>query len=300
MRVLLSGAGGFIGSALAEALRSRGDVVVPVTRHPGGPGEVGFDLRAGRLDTSRLPGGTLEGVDASVHLAGAPIIGRWTTRRQEEIRSSRIALGDLIARSLAALERRPAVHVTGSAIGIYGDRGEELLDESSETGTGFLADVCRAWEAAAEPAAAAGVRTVAVRTGIVIGRGGALGPQLPLFKLGLGGRLGSGRQWVSWISLRDEVGAILHALADGELTGAVNATSPNPVRNGEFTAALARALRRPAVLAVPAAALKLALGAGPAEEMLLASQRVRPSRLLERDYRFAEPTLEEALATALG
>ena len=300
MRVLLSGAGGFIGSALAEALRSRGDVVVPVTRHPGGPGEVGFDLRAGRLDTSRLPGGTLEGVDASVHLAGAPIIGRWTTRRQEEIRSSRIALGDLIARSLAALERRPAVHVTGSAIGIYGDRGEELLDESSETGTGFLADVCRAWEAAAEPAAAAGVRTVAVRTGIVIGRGGALGPQLPLFKLGLGGRLGSGRQWVSWISLRDEVGAILHALADGELTGAVNATSPNPVRNGEFTAALARALRRPAVLAVPAGALKLALGAGPAEEMLLASQRVRPSRLLERDYRFAEPTLEEALATALG
>ncbi len=300
MRVLLSGAGGFIGSALAEALRSRGDVVVPVTRHPGGPGEVGFDLRAGRLDTSRLPGGTLEGVDASVHLAGAPIIGRWTTRRQEEIRSSRIALGDLIARSLAALERRPAVHVTGSAIGIYGDRGEELLDESSETGTGFLADVCRAWEAAAEPAAAAGVRTVAVRTGIVIGRGGALGPQLPLFKLGLGGRLGSGRQWVSWISRRDEVGAILHALTDGELTGAVNATSPNPVRNGEFTAALARALRRPAVLAVPAAALKLALGAGPAEEMLLASQRVRPSRLLERDYRFAEPTLEEALATALG
>ncbi|HET9093376.1 MAG TPA: TIGR01777 family oxidoreductase [Acidimicrobiales bacterium] len=300
MRVLLSGAGGFIGSALAEALRSRGDVVVPVTRHPGGPGEVGFDLRAGRLDTSRLPGGTLEGVDASVHLAGAPIIGRWTTRRQEEIRSSRIALGDLIARSLATLERRPAVHVTGSAIGIYGDRGEELLDESSETGTGFLADVCRAWEAAAEPAAAAGVRTVAVRTGIVIGRGGALGPQLPLFKLGLGGRLGSGRQWVSWISLRDEVGAILHALADGELTGAVNATSPNPVRNGEFTAALARALRRPAVLAVPAGALKLALGAGPAEEMLLASQRVRPSRLLERDYRFAEPTLEEALATALG
>ncbi len=300
MRVLLSGAGGFIGSALAEALRSRGDVVVPVTRHPGGPGEVGFDLRAGRLDTSRLPGGTLEGVDASVHLAGAPIIGRWTTRRQEEIRSSRIALGDLIARSLATLDRRPAVHVTGSAIGIYGDRGEELLDESSETGTGFLADVCRAWEAAAEPAAAAGVRTVAVRTGIVIGRGGALGPQLPLFKLGLGGRLGSGRQWVSWISLRDEVGAILHALADGELTGAVNATSPNPVRNGEFTAALARALRRPAVLAVPAGALKLALGAGPAEEMLLASQRVRPSRLLERDYRFAEPTLEEALATALG
>ncbi len=300
MRVLLSGANGFIGSALADALRSRGDVVVPVTRRPSGPGEVGVDLGAGRLETSRLPGGSLEGVDASVHLAGAPIIGRWTTRRQEEIRSSRIALGELIARSLAALERRPAVHVTGSAIGIYGDRGEELLDESSETGSGFLADVCRAWEAAAEPAAAAGIRTVTVRTGIVIGRGGALGPQLPLFKLGLGGRLGSGRQWVSWISLRDEVGAILHALSDGGLTGAVNATSPNPVRNEEFTAALARALRRPAVLAVPAAALKLALGAGPAKEMLLASQRVRPSRLLGSDYRFAEPTLEEALATALG
>ncbi|HLI43668.1 MAG TPA: TIGR01777 family oxidoreductase [Acidimicrobiales bacterium] len=299
MRVLVTGATGFIGSALCNRLRQRGDSVLALTRRPSTPGEVGVDLAAGRLDSSRVPGGTLEGVDAAVHLAGAPIIGRWTARREEEIRSSRIAVGDLLARSLAALDRRPAVLITGSAVGIYGDRGDEWLDESSEPGRGFLAEVCKAWEASTAPAAAAGIRTAAVRTGIVLGRGGALGPQVPLFRLGLGGRLGSGRQWVSWIALEDEVAAIMRILDDPELTGPFNLSAPNPVRNGELTAELARALHRPAALAVPPAALRLALGRGPADEMLLASQRVRPARLIEAGFEFRHPELASALAAAL-
>lgn len=295
MRVLLSGSTGFIGSELARRLRERGDVVVPITRRSPDVGQVGVDLARGRLDTTRLPGGTLEGIGASVHLAGAPIIARWTTRRQEAIRSSRIALGDLIARSLTVLDSRPHVHVTGSAIGIYGDRGDEPLDESSPLGEGFLADVCRAWEAAAKPASDSGIRTVAIRTGIVLGRGGALGPQLPLFKLGLGGRIGSGRQWVSWISLEDEVRAILWAIDDPAASGPVNATAPEPVRNSDFTAALARALHRPAALTVPPAALRLALGRGPAAEMLLASQKVLPARLTAAGFEHRHPTIDSAL-----
>lgn len=300
MRVLLSGASGFIGSALSARLRERGDSVMRVTRRPAATGDVGIDLDAGRLDSSRVPGGTLEVVDAAIHLAGAPIIGRWTARREEDIRSSRIALGALLARSLAALEHRPAVLVTGSAVGIYGDRGEEVLDESSPPGSGFLADVCRACEAAAAPAAAAGIRTAAIRTGIVLGRGGALRPQLPLFRLGLGGRLGSGRQWVSWIALEDEVAAILRLLDDASLAGAFNLTAPNPVRNADLTAALARAVHRPAVLAVPAPALRLALGRGPADELLLASQHACPARLEEAGFEFRHPDIESALAAALG
>jgi uncharacterized protein (TIGR01777 family) len=299
MRVLLSGATGFIGWAFAERLRSRGDVVVPVTRREPAFGEVGIDLERGRLDSSQLPGGTLEGIDASVHLAGVPIVSRWTAKRQEAIRSSRIAVGDLIARSIAVLERRPAVHVTGSAIGIYGDRGEEVLDESSETGSGFLADLCRAWEAAASPATAAGIRTVVVRTGIVLGPGGGiLKPQTALFKLGLGGRLGSGHQWVSWISLEDEVNVLLRTLDDHGLSGPVNAVSPGAVRNSGLTAALAHAVGRPARVSVPAPAIELVLGKGPAREMVLASQRVEPRRLTEAGFTFAHPTIDDALASA--
>jgi uncharacterized protein (TIGR01777 family) len=300
VRVLVTGATGFIGSALCSQLRQRGDSVLALTRRPSASGEVGVDLAAGRLDTSRIPGGTLEGVDAAVHLAGAPIVGRWTARREEEIRSSRIAVGDLLARSLAVLDRRAPGLGPGSAVGIYGDRGDEWLDESSEPGQGFLAEVCKAWEASTAPAAAAGIRTAAVRTGIVLGKGGALGPQLPLFRLGLGGRLGSGRQWVSWIALEDEVAAIMRILDDAELAGPFNLSAPNPVRNGELTAELARALHRPAALVVPPAALRLALGRGPADEMLLASQRVRPARLIEAGFEFRHPELASALAAALG
>lgn len=301
MRVLLTGSSGFIGTALAAALAARGDSVVPVVRGEPQKGAVVADVGAGLLDCSRLPDGTLEGIDASVHLAGAPILGRWTPRRREEIRSSRIALGSLLASALAKLERPPSVHVTGSAVGYYGDRGEELLDESCPPGDGFLAGLCRAWEEAASPAAEAAIRTVAVRTGIVLGKeGGALPVQASMFRFGLGGRLGSGRQWVSWISREDAVRAILHALDDTTLSGPLNLVAPHAVRNSEFTRALAAAVRRPAVLAVPAPFLRLALGGGTAEEMLLASQHATPTRLLENGFRFEQPDLSSALSAGLA
>lgn len=305
LRVLLTGAGGFIGAAVARALRARGDVVWAVVRRPPAPGEVGLDLSSRTLDTSRLEGGTLEGLDAVVHLAGAPIAARWSRRRLETIRASRIALGDLLATTVATLERPPPVLVSGSAVGIYGDRGEEVLDETSDPGSGTLADLCRSWEESTAPAAARGIRVVHVRTGIVLGghggaAGGILAPQLPLYRLGLGARLGDGRQWTSWISLDDEVAAICRALDDESLSGPLNATSPHPVRNGELTAAIAAALGRRARLALPAPALRLALGRGPADELLLASQMVMPAKLLSVGFRHAHPHIEEALAAALG
>ncbi|HXY45532.1 MAG TPA: TIGR01777 family oxidoreductase [Acidimicrobiales bacterium] len=300
MRVLLSGSTGFIGSAVGAALRARGDEVVPLVRSAARPGEALVDLEAGAIDAVRAAGGSLEGIDAAIHLAGAPIIGRWTARRREAIRVSRIAVGNLLARTLAALTTPPTVLVSGSAIGYYGDGGEVELDEASASGAGFLPEVCRAWEASTAPAREAGIRTALIRTGIVLGPGGgALAPQLRLFRLGLGGRLGSGRQWMSVISLADEVRVILRAIDDG-FSGPINATSPTPLRNREFTATLARAVGRPAPLAVPAAALRLALGAGPANEMLLASQRVLPRRLLELGFEFEHPDAAAAIAWAVG
>lgn len=301
MRVLLAGASGYLGRSVAAALSVRGDEVVPVTHRPPLPGQVGIDLELRRLDPSRLPGGELGRVDAAVHLAGSPILGRWTSRRRERIRSSRVAVGDVLARTLAGMPERPAAYVTGSAIGFYGDRGEEELDESSSPGRGFLADVCRAWEAAASPAAEAGIRVVTVRTGIVLGQGGGvLGTQLPVFRSGLGGRLGSGRQWTSWVSLADEVRAILFALDTPDLSGPVNSVGPSPSRNADYTAALAAALNRPARLTVPAPLLEAALGRGPAREMLLASQRVRPIRLEQAGFVFEHPDLAGAIRAALG
>jgi hypothetical protein len=301
VRVLLTGSTGFIGSALLRALAARGDEVVEVVRTQPGPGQVRLDVDAGSLDCSRLPEGGLDGVEAAVHLAGAAILGRWTARSKEVIRSSRIAAGFLLASRLAALDHPPAAYVTGSAIGFYGDTGESEVEEGGACGEGFLADVCRSWEASAAPASEAGIRVVALRTGIVLGSGGgALAPQLRLFRLGLGGRLGSGRQWTSWISLDDEVRAILRVLDDAAISGPVNLTAPNPVRNTEMTSALATAVGRPAVIPVPAAVLWLALGRGPADEMLLASQRVRPARLIEAGFEFAHPRLDAALSAALA
>ncbi|MGB7549276.1 MAG: TIGR01777 family oxidoreductase, partial [Terracidiphilus sp.] len=201
---------------------------------------------------------------------------------------------------LAGLRRPPRALLVASAVGIYGDRGNELLDESSAPGTGFLADLCRQWEAAAEPAVEAGIRVVHLRFGVVLGPGsGALAQMLPLFRLGLGGALGSGRQWMSWISLADAIAAILFALETPALAGPVNLTAPHPVTNAEFTRALARQLRRPAFLPAPAFALRLALGQM-ADEALLASTRAVPGRLMEAGFRFAHPTVSEALAAALA
>jgi uncharacterized protein (TIGR01777 family) len=239
---------------------------------------------------------------AVVHLAGEPIGQRWTSSVKRRIRESRVRGTQLIATSIASLDHPPRVLVSGSAMGVYGDRGDELLDETSVTGEGrdFLADVAAEWEAAADGAAAAGVRVVKVRTGLVLSsRGGALARLLLPFRLGVGGRVGSGRQWVSWIALADTVGAILHALDVKTLGGPVNLSAPNPVTNAELAATLAKVLRRPAILPVPATALRLLFG-----EMggatLLASQRMAPRRLIESGYRFRYPMLEAALRHELG
>lgn len=300
MRVLLSGSTGFVGSALGAALTDRGDEVVPVVRRDPAPGQVGIDLEHRALDLSRLPGGELAPIDAVVHLAGAPLLGLWTARRKEAIRSSRIAVGHLLATVAAGLDPLPATFVTGSAIGYYGDTGEMEVDESAANGTGFLASLCAAWEASARPATEASVRVVALRTGIVLGPGGGvLGPQVPAFRLGLGARLGSGRQWTSWISLADEVRAILALLDDASVAGPVNLTAPNPVRNAEMTAALAHSLGRPAILGVPAPILRLGLGRQLADGMLLVSQRVRPRKLAEAGFDYIHPAIGEALAAAV-
>lgn len=305
MRIVVTGASGFIGSALVRALRRRGDEVYPFVRRPPGPGELGIDLSRWDIDASRVPGGSLEGIDAAVHLAGAPITTRWSAKRLEVIRSSRIAVGNLLARSLASLERPPEVLVSGSAVGFYGDRGDEVLDETSPHGTGVLADMCRSWEESTTPAAARGIRVVTIRTGIVLGgtgsaKGGILRAEVPLFRLGLGARLGDGDQWTSWVSLDDEIAAILWALDDTQLSGPVNATAPSPVRNRELTDAIAHALGRRSRLAVPAPILRLALGRGAADELLLASQRVLPRKLTEAGFVHTHAELAGALSAAFA
>ncbi len=297
MRVAVTGASGFIGAGLAARLEADGDTVVRIGRGPAAPGGLSWDPAAGRLD----PAG-LEGLDGVVHLAGAGLAsGRWSAARQRELRASRIEATRLLSGTLAALDRPPAVLLSASAIGYYGDRGDEELTETSPPGTGFLAELCRAWEAETAAASDAGIRVVHLRTGIVLSKaGGALAKQLPLFRLGLGGRLGSGRQQMSWISFGDEVGAIMFALRADRLRGAANLTGPAPVTNAAFTAALGREVRRPARLAVPAVALRLVLGAGLADEALLSGQRVLPAALLAAGYQFAHPDIETALRAAVA
>jgi uncharacterized protein len=286
-----------IGSALVASLLRGGDRVIRLVRKPvdRSDREVHWDPQRGELDRERIA--ELR-PDAVVHLAGESIGGRWTAERKVRIRDSRVLGTHLLSETIAALEPRPSVMVCASAVGYYGDRGDELLEERSAPGSSFLAQVTRDWEAAAQPARAAGVRVVHPRLGIVLSPdGGALRRMLTAFRLGAGGPLGSGRQYMSWIALDDAVGAIEHALVTESLDGPVNTAAPQPVRNREFAKALGRALRRPAVLPVPAFALRLLLGE--LGDELLGGQRADASRLVASGYGFRHPQLDEALRSML-
>lgn len=296
MNVAVSGSGGLIGSALVARLVADGHQVRRLVRGPAEPGDVSWDPVAGTVDQAALAG-----TEAVVHLAGAGIGDRrWSRARKQVIGDSRVTGTAAISTAMARLDPRPAVLVSGSAVGWYGDRGDEELTENSTGGSGFLAEVCRAWEAATAPAAEAAIRVVLARTGVVQSRaGGALARQLPLFRLGLGGPLGRGRQYISWISLDDEVGAIVHALSTPALAGPVNLVAPTPVTGAEFARILGRVLRRPARLPVPRAAMAVPFGRELVSE-LLSSQRAQPARLESSGYQFTHRELEPALRHLLG
>jgi hypothetical protein len=295
MKIVISGASGLIGKSLVSQLQQNGHDVVRLVRRAASTGEIMWDPKAGVLSASAL-----EGTDAVIHLAGAGIGDkRWTTSYKREILESRTITTSLIANTIANMNRKPSVFLSGSAIGIYGPRGDEQLNEVSTDGTSFLADVCKKWEHAAKPASDAGIRTVLLRTGIVLTtKGGALKKQLPLFQLGLGGKFGNGKQWQSWISIDDEVGAIEHLLT-ANVSGAVNLTAPNPVTNAEFTSTLARVVKRPAFLPIPPFAPKAILGGELADALLFTGQRVLPAALNASGYQFVHPTLEVALRALL-
>lgn len=298
MRVLISGASGLVGSALTGALRRAGHTVNRLVR-PGGagaPGDVGWDPVSGKIELAGL-----EGVDGVVHLAGASIAeGRWTESRKRLLRASRVDATRHLANGLLGLARPPKVLVCASAVGYYGDRGDEQLTEACAPGSDFLAQLARDWEAEALRAGEKGIRTVMLRFGVILSaQGGALPRMLLPFKLGVGGRLGSGQQWMSWLTLPEAVGFAQHALENASLMGAVNAVAPSPVRNSEFTKVLGKVLRRPTLLPAPEFALKLALGEM-AEALLLSSQRVFPARLQEQGYNFRNPELETAVRKVLN
>lgn len=265
-----------------------------VRGRPRGPEEVQWDPERA-LDPA-----TVSGFDAVVHLSGASIFGRWTDKKKDEIRRSRVTSTRNLAQALAKAQRKPRVFLVGSAIGYYGNRGEEILREGSASGSGFLPEVCREWEAASQAAAEAGIRVAHSRTGIVLsGAGGALAQMLTPFRLGVGGKLGSGKQWMSWIHIDDMIGALEFVLGNEGMRGAVNAVSPNPARNAEFTRTLGKTLSRPTILPAPAFALRLIFGGEMADETLLASQRVESSELGRHGYRFRYPELDSALTNLL-
>jgi uncharacterized protein (TIGR01777 family) len=293
MRIAITGASGFVGQSLAQALEASGHHVVPARR------SADASLRWS-TDTGFEPADALSGFDAVVHLAGENIAGgRWTDARKASILNSRVEGTRRVVEALGAASPRPKTLVSMSAVGYYGARGSTLLDETSTPGDGFLADVCTAWEQEADHAEAHGVRVVKLRLGMVLGNGGALAKMLPAFKMGVGGRLGDGDQYMSWIHIDDVVAAIRHTLQDEGCSGAYNLTAPEPVTNATFTHALGKALRRPTVLPVPRFALRLALGEM-AEHLLLSGQRVTPKRLLEAGFTFGHPDLDAALADALA
>jgi uncharacterized protein len=291
--VAVTGSHGFVGSALVPALRRAGHRVVRLVRgQPKSADELGWDPEAGTVDAAGL-----EGIGGVVHLAGAGIGDkRWTDARKRLILESRTKGTTLLARTLAQLARPPSVLVSASATGYYGDRGDEPLDEQSAPGNDFVAGVCVQWEAATAPAADAGIRVARTRSGIILGREGGVFPRMLLpFRLGLGGRMGSGRQYMSWISIDDEVRAILHALAQERVAGPVNLTGPRPVTNAEFTKTLGRVLHRPTAIPTPLLPLRALYGSELVQHLLVEGQRVLPKQLEQTGYEFAHPTLEEAL-----
>jgi len=298
VKILISGASGLVGTAATAALRSGGHTVAHLVRSGGkrSSGDVRWDPPSGFIDADAM-----EGADAILHLAGAGIgDARWSTARKQLLRGSRVDATRVLVAGIAKLRQKPRVLIAASAVGYYGNRGDERLTESSANGEGFLAALARDWEAESPRAESLGVRTVLLRLGMILSRrGGALPRMLAPFKLGLGGRLGSGKQWISWIALEDVIGVIRRALADEKLSGPVNVVAPNPVRNAEFTRALAHAVRRPAIFPAPAFALRLALGEM-ADELLLGSQRAEPQRLLGAGFAFQFPELGAALGSILG
>jgi len=296
--VAISGASGLIGSALTESLVADGHRVLKLTRGGvTGDDAIGWDPEAGRIDA---PG--LEGLDAIVHLAGEGIgEKRWSDEQKKKILDSRVRGTAVLAAAVASRERKPRVFVSGSAIGYYGSCGNNVLTEDSPPGTDYLAQVCVAWEAQTKAAIEAGVRTVITRTGIVLdAHGGALAKMLLPFKLGIGGRQGSGKQWMSWVALADEVGAIRHAIDNESVSGPINIVAPNPVTNADFAHALGEALHRPTVLPTPLLPLKVRLGSELVESLLLASQRGKPAQLEATGYEFRYDTLAAALEAILS
>jgi uncharacterized protein len=298
-RILVSGVSGPIGAALVPSLEADGAGIARLTRAGSGPSPASA-TEIVRWDPAQpIVPKDVSGFDAVVHLAGESIVGRWTPAKKEKIRESRVAGTRNLAQALAQAREKPQVFICSSAIGYYGDRGDELLREESLPGKGFLAEVCREWEAATQGAAEAGIRTVQIRTGVVLSpKGGALGKMLLPFKLGLGGRLGDGRQWMSWIDVQDMVGAIQHILKSDRVRGPVNMVAPEPVTNTEFTRTLARVLSRPAMFPVPKVAVKLAFGEM-GQDVLLGGQRVEPARLVSSGYQFRYRELRESLQHVL-
>ena len=298
MKILITGSSGLIGSALIPLLEGQGHQVVRMVRRLTAPGEdaVLWNPGAGKLELSAL-----EQTDAVVHLAGENIgAARWNSARKERMRNSRVIGTRLLSESLARISAPPRVLICASAVGFYGSRGDEILTEISRPGTGFLPEVCQEWEAAAEPARQKGIRVVNLRIGMVLSKkGGALPAMLPAFKAAVGGKLGDGRQFVSWIAIDDLTQAISHAIATQSLSGPVNAVSPHPVRNVAMTKALGRVLRRPTFCSVPAFALRILLGEM-AEALLLSSQRVEPRRLMDSGFTFRFGDFETAVRHVLG